>query len=86
MTSIMINKAKKSNLFRLVLDNLIFFGSFTGSFYLNFKLIGGNVFLDILLFILGIIIIIAFHQKCKMKFYHNVNDDKINQVEKILNS
>ena len=86
MKSVSINKEKKSHILRGLTNTIVLFGSFLGSFYLNYKFIGGNTLVDIGLFLLSIVIVIGISQMCKTSHHHNVSERKIKKIEEILHA
>ena len=80
--NITINKNEpKPSTIRIVIGTLTMFLAF----WVNYKFIGGNNFLDFMMFSFAILAMVGYCMKFKDKIYNNVSDDKIKEIESILN-
>lgn len=72
----------RENIKQSIIKDAFMFFILISSFYLNYKFIDGNNFVDVLLIIAFIgldIRVFNYH-----KYYHKVSEMKIKQIEKIL--
>lgn len=82
-----INKNSGKNIFRSFFDCFSCWFLITTSFYFNYKFIDGNNFLDFIIFIIAVMTFIGYSKEFSRSYkrYNNVSDDKIKEIESILN-
>ena len=82
-----INNNSGKNIFRSFFDFISTWFMLSASFYFNYKFIDGNNFLDFMILIIAVMTFIGYSKEFSRSYkrYNNVSDDKIKEIESILN-
>ena len=85
--NIEINKGKKRSTLKSCFNFLMTWFILCSSFYFNYKFIDGNNFLDFMIFFIAVTFLIGICQKFPLTYkkYNDVSDEKIKEIELILN-